>query len=203
MKIISFLSENFHFLEVKFSIYLNRRVLVTQYSIHFVYSLKRPPAAQKCLWYPFTLSCLAKFISRWPLKIFFLFFREKNSAFLMQIVSNEVSLHKMPIPVFLKKKIINVLSKELANSITKTCLYNFDPLKPHFYIVKLGFTGVYIIFLISAQKYILWVLVRGGSNEYPQTMFWAEIWKIADIFIWKFSVFWRWNFLYIWMDEFL
>ena len=39
--------------------------------------------------------------------------------------------------------------------ITKTCLYNFDPLKPHFYIVKLGFTGVYIIFLISAQKHRL------------------------------------------------
>ena len=36
--------------------------------------------------------------------------------------------------------------------ITKTCPYNFDPLKPHFYIVKLGFTGVYIIFLISAYK---------------------------------------------------
>ena len=36
--------------------------------------------------------------------------------------------------------------------ITKTNLYNFDPLKPHFYIVKLGFTGVYIIFLISAQN---------------------------------------------------
>ena len=34
--------------------------------------------------------------------------------------------------------------------ITKTRLYNFDPLKPHFYIVKLGFTGVSIIFLISA-----------------------------------------------------
>ena len=31
-------------------------------------------------------------------------------------------------------------------------LYNFDPLKPHFYIVKLGFTGIYIIFLISAQN---------------------------------------------------
>ena len=27
-------------------------------------------------------------------------------------------------------------------------LYNFDPLKPHFYIGELGFTGVYIIFLI-------------------------------------------------------
>ena len=34
--------------------------------------------------------------------------------------------------------------------ITKTYLYNFDPLKPHFYIVKLGFTGVYIIYIISA-----------------------------------------------------
>ena len=57
--------------------------------------------------------------------------------------------------------------------ITKICLYNFDPLKPHFYIVKLGFTGVYIIFLISAQKHRLWVLVRTASstNEYPQSMF--------------------------------
>ena len=46
-----------------------------------------------------------------------------------------------------------------AFSITKTYLYNFDPLKPHFYIAKLGITGVYIIFLISAQKHRLWVLV--------------------------------------------
>ena len=37
-------------------------------------------------------------------------------------------------------------------SITKTCLYNVEPLKPQFHIVKLGFTGVYIIFLIFAQK---------------------------------------------------
>ena len=49
--------------------------------------------------------------------------------------------------------------------ITKTCLYNFDPLEPHLYIVKLGFTGVYINFLISAQN------IAGGSNEYPQSMF--------------------------------
>ena len=38
-----------------------------------------------------------------------------------------------------------------CTNITKTYLYNFDPLKSHFYIVKLGFTGVYIIFLISAK----------------------------------------------------
>ena len=58
--------------------------------------------------------------------------------------------------------------------ITKTCLYNFDPLKPHFYIVKLGLTGVYIIFLISAQnidcEYSLEPPRRGGSNEYPQSV---------------------------------
>ena len=59
--------------------------------------------------------------------------------------------------------------------ITKTRLYNSDPLQPHFYIVKLGFTGVYIIFLISAQKHRLWVFIRtasaSGSNEYPQSIF--------------------------------
>ena len=67
------------------------------------------------------------------------------------------------------------------------------PLKPHFYIVKLGFTGVYIIFFISAENidcgYSLEPPCRGGSNEYPQSMFWAEIWKISEFFIWKFSVF--------------
>ena len=81
-------------------------------------------------------------------------------------------------------------TKQQIRYITKTYLYNVDPLKPHFYIVKLGFTGVYIIFLISAQKHRLWVLVRtrGGSNEYPQSMFWSEIWKKYQNFIWKFSV---------------
>ena len=37
-------------------------------------------------------------------------------------------------------------------SITKTCLYNFDPHKLHFYIVELGLTGIYNIFLISAKN---------------------------------------------------
>ena len=80
------------------------------------------------------------------------------------------------------------IAKEARILITKTHLYNFDPLKPHFYIVKLGFTGVYIIFLISAQNidcgYSLEPPRWGGSNEYPQSMFWAEIWKISEFFIW-------------------
>ena len=71
--------------------------------------------------------------------------------------------------------------------IMKTYLYNFDPRKPHLYIVKLGFTGVYIIFLFLLNNidcgYLLEPPQRGGSNEYPQPMFWAEIWKILEFFI--------------------
>ena len=43
----------------------------------------------------------------------------------------------------------------LSVNITKTRLYNFDPLKPHFYIVKLGFTGVCIIFFFLPKTWIV------------------------------------------------
>ena len=63
----------------------------------------------------------------------------------------------------------------ISLTITKTRLYNFEPLKPHFYKVKLGFTGVYIIFLILLKSidcgYSLEPPRRGDSNEYPQSMF--------------------------------
>ena len=55
--------------------------------------------------------------------------------------------------------------------IMKTHLYNFDPLKPYFYIVNLGFTGVYIIFLILLNNIDSEPPRRDGSNEYPQLMF--------------------------------
>ena len=84
-------------------------------------------------------------------------------------------------------------SRKWPPTIPKRCLYNFDPHKPHFYMVKLGFTGVYLIFLISSQNidcgYSLEPPRRGGSNEYPQSMFWAETWKISKNFIWFFSFF--------------
>ena len=86
-------------------------------------------------------------------------------------------------------------------SITKTCLYNFDLLKPHFYIVKLGFAGVYIIFLISAEiidcGYSLEPPRKGGSNEYPQSMFWAEIWKISEFLYLKIISFFGGEIFYI------
>ena len=73
-----------------------------------------------------------------------------------------------------------------AQADLKTYLYNFDPLKPPFYIVKLGLQGytLFILFLLKNIDcgYSLELPRWGGSNEYPQSMFWIEIWKISDIF---------------------
>ena len=72
--------------------------------------------------------------------------------------------------------------------ITKTYLYSFDPIKPHFYIVKRGLQGYTLIFLYLLKNIdcgdSLEPPRRGGSNEYPQIMFWAE-----NFFIWKVSFF--------------
>ena len=79
----------------------------------------------------------------------------------------------------------------------KTCLYNFDPLKPQFYFLKVGFkgsklyrhafvmpyskTGVYrgiryfFYFCPKNSRYSLELLQQGSSNEYPQSTFGAEI----------------------------
>ena len=93
--------------------------------------------------------------------------------------------------------ILKYIQEPKHENITKTRTYNFDPLKPHFYIVKLGFTGVFIIFLISAQKHRLWVLVRSGSNEYPQSMFLSRNMKNIRVFCLKISSFGGEIFLYI------
>ena len=73
--------------------------------------------------------------------------------------------------------------------ITRTRLYSFDPLKPHFYIVKLG---VYrsIHYLSDFAKnldcgYTLEPLRRGGSNEYVL----SRNMKNIRFFTWIFSFF--------------
>ena len=57
-----------------------------------------------------------------------------------------------------------------ACALTKKHLYNFDPLKPHFYIVKLEFT-VYNFLLILLKNiecgYSLEPPQPGNSNGYP------------------------------------
>ena len=52
---------------------------------------------------------------------------------------------------------------------------NIYPLKPHFHIEKLGYAGVYLLFLFLLQNidcgYSLEPPRRGGSSVYPQSMF--------------------------------
>ena len=70
-----------------------------------------------------------------------------------------------------KKKKKNLLSKKLPSR--KHAYIILTPFKPHFYIVKLGFTEVYIMFSNFCPKQRLWLEPprRGGSNKYPQSMF--------------------------------
>ena len=59
----SFLSENFQFLEVKFSIYLNRRVLVMKLSVKSQW-LEGQPSAEECTTHHPTL-CLEKLVNNY------------------------------------------------------------------------------------------------------------------------------------------
>ena len=89
---------------------------------------------------------------------------------------------------------ISMVPKIFKPFITKTNLYNFDPIQSHFYIVKLGFTGLYIIFLISAQKYRLWIHVRTDSVL-------SRNMKNIRILSENYQ-FWWWNIQYIWTGVF-
>ena len=57
---------------------------------------------------------------------------------------------RLPLKCFYSSYAMNT-ADGMTHKSSRKHAYN-DPLKPHFYIVKLGFTGVYIIFLISAQN---------------------------------------------------
>ena len=59
----------------------------------------------------------------------------------------------------------------------------FWPLKPHFYTVKLQFTGIYIIFFHFCLKTI------DCGKEYPTIYVLSRNMKNIRIFIWKLSVF--------------
>ena len=81
-------------------------------------------------------------------------------------------LHKVKIKYMCHRK-YGIWENRVSSS--RKHAYNFDLLKPQSYVVKMGFTRVYIIFIISAQNidcaYSLEPPRRGGSNEYPQYMF--------------------------------
>ena len=92
-----------------------------------------------------------------------------------------------------------------VSGITKTYLCDFDPLRPDFYIVKLGLQGYTLFFLFLLKnidcEYSLEPPRRGGSNEYPKSMFWAGMWKYQN-FLSENIQFWWWNFQYIWIGMF-
>ena len=121
---------------------------------------------------------VAKFSIYLNRRVFVMYFLLKRSPIRRDIVCRNrdkkppdvVSLVKWP-TVYPAPSIYNILFTS-----PKTYLYNFNPLKPHFYIVKPGFTGVYIIFSYFCSinidcGYSLEPPRRGGSNEYPQFMF--------------------------------
>ena len=60
----------------------------------------------------------------------------------------------------------NSKSQKLSNLVKLTRKHAYiilTPFNPTFTYSKTGVTGIYIIFLISAQKHRLWVLVRTAS----------------------------------------
>ena len=65
--------------------------------------------------------------------------------------------------------------KQSSSFVTKTCLYNFGPLTLLLYSKTGVYRGIRYFFFISAQNidcgYSLEPPRRGGSNEYPQSMF--------------------------------
>ena len=58
-----------------------------------------------------------------------------------------------------------LVRREILLTSRKHTYIILTPLNSTFYIVKLGFTGVCIIFHISAQKYRLWALIRTASGK--------------------------------------
>ena len=145
---------------VKFSVYLNRYVFV-MHCIHCVVFTRATTVVISCLLYSFE----KRVVKSGP-----------RSTLNDKIMLPEgiVIERAMTTDSFSNNTEKLVVFTTHCPGITKTCLYSFDPLKPHFYTVKQWFTGVYIILFISAQKHRLWVLVRTASarrfNEYPQSM---------------------------------
>ena len=88
----------------------------------------------------------------------------------------------------------------MAKSSQKHAYIMLTPLNPPFiqyWGLNWGLKGYTLFFLFLLKNidcgYSLEPPRRGGSNEYPQSMFWAEIWKISGFLSEKFH-FWELKF---------
>ena len=67
--------------------------------------------------------------------------------------------------------------------LRKTRLYNFDPVKPFLYSKSGVYRGIHYFSYFAENidcGYSLEPPRRCGFNGYPQSMFWAEMWKISE-----------------------
>ena len=93
----------------------------------------------------------------------------------------------------LRYHLLFVCKEEHASHISsrKHAYIVLIPLNPLLIPYNWGLQGYTLIFIFLLKNidcgYSLEPPRRGGSNEYPQSMFWAEIWKLPEFFIWKFS----------------
>ena len=100
--------------------------------LFYLNSLNRSISSKRCAWFLFfLLSCFIEL---------HVFNGNCVDAHQMPSVSHDLDLRSLPMTFLLGARLKWVIE---MNVITKTCLYKVDPLKPHFYIVKLGFTGSY------------------------------------------------------------
>ena len=104
---------------------------------------------------------------------YFMILTQNMDEVLLSYILYYISSSILFCPILVRKDITILLTPVLEDVrfccsfsfiyIRLTCPCKEDPLTPKFYIVKLEFTGVYIIFLIFALKHRLCVLVRTAS----------------------------------------
>ena len=106
------------------------------------------------------------------------------------------------------RRVYLLLAKACTQVLVNHYPYNFDPLKPHFYIVKLGFTEVYIhYFPYFCSEHRLWYSLEPPrrvlqSMFFHNLCFWAEIRKIS-VFLSEIFQFLEVKFsIYIWIGVF-
>ena len=90
------------------------------------------------------------------------------------------------------RKISVLIGGKKVPYITKTYLYNFDPLKPLLYSKTWVYRGIHYFFLFLLKnigcEYSLEPPRRSGSKGYPQSRFWAEIWKMSEFLSETFQI---------------
>ena len=127
----------------------------TSSRLHFLHFVDRPSAVPLCSSFlvcilvtttvPLCCCILSLFVHH-------LLFRYPGKA-----VRRDCRLSRVPLFIFLFLCALQVVNCSFTfKGITNTCLYNFNHLKPHFYIIKLGFTGAVLTsttIYVFEQKY--------------------------------------------------